>query len=404
MIKRLFKTIGSKKFLSVCILCAIGLYALLCFTHYFNQRPLWNDEACIFDNVKSLSTKEVFSVPLKSFQVFPRAYLFVIQKVSSPFGYHLLSLRFLSFVFMLLAFFAWQKIAKNEIKDIRERFIFTLSWAASGLLIYYSAELKQYSLDVLVAAVYLLFLYNQDNIKHDKIRYVACLILLPFLGLFSYPSFMFMMIPLYNLVLDSKKDKDNVKFVFIYLASFIVVFLTSYFFDMRLRDTAVLTSGWGDYFVSFKSARAFLSSFGEGISNLFSRFFAEKPRYIKSVVRCFVVIGFVNLFHSFFTNIKREDYYLKSVKTIGFVLFIELFILGVLKKYPFTVPRTSLFFAPVVLYLTIDGIQKLKNINIYLYRIIYFLYILFLIYMVVGLSRNIFLGDLGGMPTLWRQY
>ena len=43
------------RWVRVLTLAAIGWYLLLIVLHYFNQRPLWNDEACIFTSIKYFS-------------------------------------------------------------------------------------------------------------------------------------------------------------------------------------------------------------------------------------------------------------------------------------------------------------------------------------------------------------
>lgn len=259
-------------------------------------------------------------------------------------------------------------------------------------------------MDVFTGALFLLFLYHQDRLqqKDRHERYFLCLVLLPFLGLFSYTAFLFAVLPLYNLILSTRQDIYYLKFAGIYGLSLGFVILLSYFFDMRLRPIDIVTEGFNDYFISFQSVGEFLKTFGEGTMNLFSRWFAEQPRIIKKVAIFFVPFGFVNMFYGFFKNIRNEKYFFHSLNTITLILFIELFILGALKKYPFTVPRTSLFFCPIVLYMTVQGIVNIKFINKYLYRIVHGLYVAFLSLMTIGLSHLVIIkGDLGAMPKLW---
>ena len=121
--------------------------------------------------------------------------------------------------------------------------------------------------------------------------------------------------------------------------------LLSYAIDMRLRPIAAVTTGFGDYFISFSSVVEFFKT-GGGINNLFSRWFGERPKVIKAIGRVFVIFGFFNMFYAFFANIKKEGHRIRSPMTAAFALFLGLLVLGMLKKYPFAVPRTSLFFCP----------------------------------------------------------
>lgn len=378
-------------------------YVLLCCAHFFYQRPLWNDEECVFQSIKHFSARQMFTEKLLNIQVFPRAYLFLIQRFSRLFDYHLLSLRFFSCVCMLSAFFIWLKVAGYEFKDRLGYITFVISWPASALLIYYSAELKQYSMDVFAAAIFLLFLYNQEDLekKWPGKRCTAILVCLPALGLFSYPAFLFAFIVLYNLALRYFRTRQSGPRVLLYTCALLFFGVISYFFDMRFRHTMDVTQGFDDYFISFASVGDFFKTFQEGTLNLFTKWLVVRPRIIKKISTFFLVFGLLYMFYGFFKNIKREGYYLKSVKTIAFVLFVELFFLGALKKYPFTVLRTSLFFCPVVLLMTVMGIFKLKQINPVIYALVHGVYIIFLVFLMIGLSRITFAGNLDFQPIIW---
>ncbi|MBF0522998.1 MAG: hypothetical protein HQL24_08100 [Candidatus Omnitrophica bacterium] len=401
--KRVINFLSSERFFSLCILTAAGWYVALCFLHYFNQRPLWCDENCVLQSIKSFSPMEIFNKKLILYQVFPRLYLLFIQQVSRLFNYHLLALRFLPFVAMMCAFRLWLKIARYEMKNNWEYLTFVFSWSGAGLLIYYAAELKQYSMDVLVASVFILFLYHQERlaITLKPSRYIALLVLLPFLGLFSYPAFIFVALVFYNLVRAWIEKKKDLSFVLCFVGAVFLALALSYFFDMRLRPISDVTAGFNNNFISLNSPGDFLKTFQEGVNNIFSRFFTEKPKFARGLARSFVVFGLVYLFYTFFKNFKKENYYLKSINTIALAAFMGLFVLGILHKYPFGLPRTTLFFAPVVLFLTVKGISSLKGIHPLLYRVIQGGYIIFLLYLTTGLARCIFSGDLGGMPEVW---
>ena len=369
-------------------------YVLICLINYFNQRPLWNDEECVFASIQSYDFKAMFNQELTHLQVFPRLYLFLIQQFSKVFNFHVLSLRFFPFVCMIFAFFVWLRLAKYEFKNRLEYFNFVLSWSASSMLIYYSSELKQYSMDVLTAAVWILFLYNQEKVlkAYGNKIYCAFLAFLPFLGLLSYPAFLFAPILIYNSVILAKREKNHLWPLFILILSFMVSAVVSYHFDMRLRPAAVLDREWGDYFISFESAGEFFKTLGEGTNNLFSRWWVERPRFIKGIGRFFEVFGFIYLFCGFFARAKKEKHLFNALNTIAFFVFMELLILGAFRKYPYTVPRTSLFFCPIILCLTIQGIAALKNVNRHMYRIVHGLYFIFLVFLTICLSRLVFTG------------
>jgi len=92
---------------------------------------------------------------------------------------------------------------------------------------------------------------------------------------------------------------------------------------------------------------------------------------------------------------------INTLEHLSALLFLGLFFLGAVRKYPFTVPRTSLFYSPIVFYLTIKGISDLKYIHKYLYWLVKSAYIVFLVFISLAISRTIFINDFGAIPVLW---
>jgi len=379
-----------------------GWYIFLCSLHLFQQRPLWNDEEVVFLSVKQYSTQQIFGEPLLASQVFPRVYLFVVQQFSKSFDFSLWSLRFPSFICMIASFFLWLKIARDSFKDRWQYIAFVCSWPASGMMLYYSAELKQYSMDVFVAAIFILFLCHQKNLHRQKSgRYKLTLFCLPALGMLSYPGFICAALPLYNLILYSFKDRSSIKYLGGYLFSLAVFLALSYFFDMRFRQADLYSGIFADHFINFSSIGSFFTSLGEGVNNLFSRWFIERPKFFKPLARIFIGFGLIYLFYGFFKNRKREQGLLHSLEMIAPALFAVMFFVGCLQKYPFSVPRTSLFYAPVVLFLTARGIGLASVVHQYFYRFILGLYFVFLGFLIVMQSVLAFWGKLSFFPTLW---
>lgn len=384
-------------------LLLIVWYLTLATAHYLNQRPMWNDEACVFESIRYFHPLQMFTAQLRALQVFPRVYLFLIQQFSGLFGFHLLSLRLFSFVAMLSAFLLWSRLARPVLKSDAAYWTYLFSWAAAVPLVYYAAELKPYSMDVLAGAIFMTFLYHEDRLRaRNERKYRLVLAAMPMLGLFSYPALLFAMIVLYNLAVAALKDKSRRRELGMYALSLAGVILLSYAIDMRLRPVGAVTEGFGDYFISFRSAGEFFKTLGEGTNNLFSRWFGEKPKTVKKIAIVFILFGFFNMFYAFFANFKKEGYRIRSSMTAAFALFWGLAVLGMLKKYPFTVPRTSLFFCPFALLLTIDAITGLKKINKHIFSVAHALYVVFLAAVTFGIARNVFSGDLGGVPVLWK--
>src|SRR5262249_44595066 len=153
---------------------------------------------CVLDSIVKLSPASLFNQPLLDDQAFPRLYLWAVQQFSSLFNHHLLSLRLFSFLAMLAAFGVWLKIARRILDHPLDLILFIGCWCASMPLVYYAAELKPYSMDVLASGLIVLYLLEQDTVP---------LFLLPLLALFSYPAAFLLLLPLYNLARASLEQR-----------------------------------------------------------------------------------------------------------------------------------------------------------------------------------------------------
>ena len=103
-----------------------------------------------------------------------------------------------------------------------------------------------------------------------------------------------------------------------------------------------------------------------------------------------MTFGLLYLFGNFWRQDKSDGYLIRSLSTMAMVLFLELCFLGAIKKYPFVVPRTVLFFCPFVLYLTIQGITWVRHLNKTVSRVVHVLYFIFLLFLTVCLTRLVF--------------
>lgn len=381
----------------------VGLYYLaVCIRHFLSQRPLWLDESMVFESVQNFASTDFFTQRLAAGQIFPKLYLFLIQRVAQPFDLNVLSVRFLSFVAMISAFIVWMKIASYELKDRLAYFTYVLSWAGSSLLVYYCAELKPYSMDVLAAGLFVLFLYHADRLFKEKSWvYFFSAGFLPLLGMVSYTALLFYIFLFYHLLTVKRKDGFWWQCVLSFSMAVVVSLSWVYYFDIRLAQATTNSQGFSDHVVSFASVGEFFKTWGEGTLSLFGRFFAERPRVIKQMAIPFAVLGFGYMFYTFFKSFFSQGYRLTTFRTMALVLYGELFILGVLQKYPFSVPRTSLFFCPIVLLLIVDGIMSLRKVHKNSSIIIHAVYIMYLLIVAFGIGKEAWSGYLGFAPLIF---
>jgi len=354
----------------------ISWFVFLCLLHYFSLRPLWLDENLVFKNLQELNTLEILG-PLGYTQMFPRIYLIVINFVAQGFNYNLLALRFFPLLSMLLAFFVWLRVYQHMFLSKWQVLLAIFAFASSYRIIYYAAELKPYSMDVLVAGFFCLYLIYQkqlDNKVPSKL-FVLATLLLPLTLVLSYTSFFLFWVVIYNFIFMIKRNHKLAILLAAY--SFLCILAVGFVYYFYLKnelsgDPAV----WNNYFLSTKSLYCFIKPFGEGIRKLTTFWFGNSKLFIKAAT-LFIPIFLFALFSYGAKSLRRYRFTFLDVDSCGLIIFLELVILGIMRKYPFTGARMTLFFAPLVFYLIIKGISSLKA-NKPLYLILNFYLISFL--------------------------
>jgi hypothetical protein len=121
---------------------------------YLRDGSFWLDEASLALNFQLLGLVEFFSEPLKYQQQFPRWYYLLVKGLQESFGYHTSVLRFLPFLCSVIATFLWLRLLRVRF----ERKPLLLALALVLMLIptvwfAFSAMLKQYSFDMLIALI-----------------------------------------------------------------------------------------------------------------------------------------------------------------------------------------------------------------------------------------------------------
>ncbi len=337
----------------------MGMFVLLCGAHLFSQRPLWLDEQFVFASLTTYSYEQIFG-PLKTQQAFPRLYLSVIKFISEPFQYHLVAVRLLSFIAMLTAFACWMKVYRRLIAHPLMLLIAVLSFVCSYRMVYYSAELKHYSMDVLSVVLYLVF-FMLPTQAHKKSSpwFVLGSVCLPFTLFFSYSAlFVFWILPL-NFLLSKQIRMFWLSFVFA-----LICVLAFYGIDLRysFRQTGILQY-WDSYFLATDSAVHFGGNLFEGMKRLVTYWYGtEKWQYRLAVP--FIPFFFYAIFRYGIKALRGDGFRVIRVESLALAIFIELLILGIFKLYPFTGERITLFFAPFVFVLVLKGIDDLDHIQI----------------------------------------
>jgi hypothetical protein len=348
---------------------------------------------------------------LLDYQEFPRFYIWCIQQFSRPFNNHLLALRFFPFLAMMAAFPVWINVVRSQSRDARTLILFIGCWCASIPLVYHAGELKPYSMDVLVSGLFMLFLCRQADLQKRPVLYRGLLFFLPLLGVVSYPVIFLYPLPLYNLLRDAYARRRLSPELILYLGGGVVWVSFVYFFDYRVTDTGLLESCWYTNFIYFNSANDFFNTFGEQVNNIISRWFAEKPHWIRAASRFFVGSGFLYMLVNSWRIFKAEGFRFRSLIPAALVVFFLHLMLGCLHKYPFSIPRLSLFFSPFLLWMTVLSMQWLRGKSKITGTIVEIVFALYLVFISLGIARVVFACNpnlphtgpgLGAESVLWQ--
>lgn len=134
--------------------------------HYFSNQSLWVDEAALASSILSRSYMGLLE-NLDYHQVAPVAFLFIERFFVSILGSSEFALRLFPLICGVASVFLFCQLCKRT-TDRLATCVGVLFFSASTFLVYYSAELKQYSTDVFAATACCLFL---DYFVKQKITF-----------------------------------------------------------------------------------------------------------------------------------------------------------------------------------------------------------------------------------------
>ena len=86
----------------------------------------------------------------------------------------------------------------------------------------------------------------------------------------------------------------------------------------------------------------------------------------------FIPFALYSLVSGAVQSIKKQKGLIDSLDAIGLFLISELFVLGILHKYPFTGERITLFVAPFIFFSTVKGLNAVKLVWLRRALLVYF--------------------------------
>lgn len=318
-----------EKFYKIAFISILWAGILLRIFVYCRNISFWGDEASIALNLMSKSYLELFK-GLDYLQVAPPGFLILSKFILNIFNPKIdyirdLLLRFFPFVFSCLSLLVFYKFSKNFIKDKKTLLFASTLFAFNPCAILYAAQLKQYSLELLVSVVLMSLFYR--IIITNKIR-IADFVLIPLSMWFSLSSLIISASGF--IILLFKKSFNFIKLLPAYLLSFVVF----YFFSLKSIkqvNYAGMYHWWstGYGFFDLRHPMRLFIRFGE----LFS--------FDKTSAECF---GIFFIFLILFSLIFSKKFNLLSKVFLSLPILITIILSG-LSLYPIEA-RLILFLLP----------------------------------------------------------
>lgn len=171
--------------LALSITLAVGIGLRL--WHFFGGRSLHADEAKIALNIMERTWPQLFD-SLDYDQLAPIGWLLLVKTSNYLFGHLEYSLRLIPLVFGLLSFTVFVQLARQQLGNLAT-ILTIIMFAMVPSLIYFSADVKQYSADVFFSAlIMLVFFYLLRTEKLDFSRIAILWSTGAAALLFSHPS------------------------------------------------------------------------------------------------------------------------------------------------------------------------------------------------------------------------
>lgn len=322
----------------------IGIFLRL--KYYCENQSFWLDEAYLAISITSRSFKEIltFQPVFYDQPIAPMFFSIIIKTCTSIFGNNEMVLRVFPLFSGIISLFLFYKFLKCY-GSSKYNMIALGLFALCDSLVYYSAELKPYSTDVMVALVLYLFMYyflkNRTNIKIIRSFGVvgALCMWLSHTSIFILGSFFIVQC---MTCINSKQWDLLLKHLIMYLVwmlGFVLLYRNSL---SQMVSSKYILDTWGSAFMPFNSG--FLPSCKWILMSLLNVF-----KYPLNITYAPISLGIflLGLIHSFKNNKERT---LLLITPLAIVLFAAM-----LHKYPFE-GRMILFLIPSLILFVSEGV------------------------------------------------
>ncbi len=308
--------------------------------HYFSNRSLWIDEASLALNLIHRNFAELLQ-PLDHNQVAPVLFLWIERLFVELFGPGELALRLFPLICSILAMPLMYLLAKKLSGDINTAITALFILSLSPLMIYFSAEVKQYSIDVL-CTLSLGYFYADyiSGIRTNRKILTITIINVLFIFLSNITVILLTAVYLYFLFEFIRNRKIEWKPVFSGLISGSVFFIYYLIFIHGHPSQAYMLDFWHN---SFMPQNIFSHDFRMWIFRVVSRIFTTMISYydIKTWwVIFYDTVYFVMAAIAVLAFMKKRNYF--AVHFLLLPIFIHLIIIGI-SKVSFSYTACTIF-------------------------------------------------------------
>ncbi len=216
--------------IAVLVLIAFGL--LLRASKYLPGYSMRGDELAVTQNLIDRSALDLMTKPLDYEQAAPFGFVLLVKALITALGPSEYVLRLVAFVAGCASLILMQDLLGKTVAIYGNLFALA-AFAFSNYLIYYAAELKQYSSDVLLALA-LLLVFHQHLIKETTARDFVILAVLGTVSLcFSYPAVFVLAALGVTLLLHYWRDRQRLLWITLTGVLWAGTFLFLYFALLR---------------------------------------------------------------------------------------------------------------------------------------------------------------------------
>ena len=224
----------------------IGMGIVLRAAKYLPGWSMRGDELAVTLNLINRSVIGLISKPLDFDQAAPMGFLALEKILLTLFGRSEYVLRFIPFLAGIASLFLMQRLLAKTVGKYGNLFALA-AFALGNYLIYYSAELKQYSTDVLISIILIILFYDHINKEPTQRDFLILGIAGVFALFLSHPALFILIAIGMTLIVQHWKDKERLFWVILIGVVWTATFLAIYLILLRYQTTSTyLIQFWGN--------------------------------------------------------------------------------------------------------------------------------------------------------------